>query len=139
MDLHSIFVSRFRCCEQRNKKLASHLTTLQLRQQAAAASAHEHDSVLLPHNASARLEAETDLERTWKISQGEIKASVGQAAARKSFDLNLPDFGPYELDFTADGRNVAIAGRRGHVATFDWQTNRLGTELHLKETARDVW
>lgn len=35
-------------------------------------------------------------------------------------------------------RQLAIAGRKGHVATFDWHTGKLGTEVQLKETVRDV-
>lgn len=124
--------------QQRNKKLASHLTTLQNQQRSSAAAAHEHDSLLLSRQASARLQPETDLERTWKVTQNDIAESVGQSAASKSFRLRLPDFGPYELDYTHDGRHIAIAGRKGHVATFDWQTGKLGTELHLKETVRDI-
>lgn len=35
-------------------------------------------------------------------------------------------------------RHLAIAGRRGHVAAFDWQSGRLHTELHLNETCRAI-
>lgn len=33
---------------------------------------------------------------------------------------------------------MAIAGRKGHVGTFDWHSGRLHTELHLKETVRAI-
>lgn len=36
------------------------------------------------------------------------------------------------------GRHLAIAGRKGHVGTFDWQSGKLHTELHLKETVRAI-
>lgn len=35
-------------------------------------------------------------------------------------------------------RHLAIAGRKGHVGTFDWHSGRLHTELHLKETVRAI-
>ncbi|KAL0959154.1 hypothetical protein HGRIS_014440 [Hohenbuehelia grisea] len=35
-------------------------------------------------------------------------------------------------------RHLAIAGRTGHVATFDWQTGQLHSELQLQETCRDI-
>ena len=107
-------------------------------QKASSTAAYEHDSLLLPQDASSRLQAETDLERTWRVSQQDIAQGVGSSAAKKHFDLRLSDFGPYQHDYTADGRHVAIAGRKGHVATFDWQAGKLGTELHLKETVRDI-
>jgi hypothetical protein len=124
---------------QRNKKLATHLTSLANQQKRAAAAAYEHDSLLLPQDVNARLQAETDLERTWKVSQDDIVANIGAGAASKNFNLRLEDFGPYKLNYTADGRHLAVAGRKGHVATFDWQAGRVGTELHLKETVRDIW
>jgi U3 small nucleolar RNA-associated protein 7 len=122
-----------------NKKLASHLATLDKAHTATRAAAEEHDHFLLPGDNAGLLEAETDLERTWRVSQDEIKASIGTSAASKGFNLDLPDFGPYALDYTSNGRHLAIAGRKGHVATFDWQTGKLHTELQLNETARDIW
>lgn len=35
-------------------------------------------------------------------------------------------------------RHLAIAGRKGHVATFDWQSGRLHSELQLGETVRSI-
>lgn len=35
-------------------------------------------------------------------------------------------------------RHLAIAGRKGHVSTFDWQTGTLHAELQLQETVRDI-
>lgn len=35
-------------------------------------------------------------------------------------------------------RHLAIVGRKGHVATFDWQTGTMHAELQLRETCRDV-
>lgn len=35
-------------------------------------------------------------------------------------------------------RHLAVVGRKGHVATFDWQTGTLHSELQLGETCRDI-
>ena len=35
-------------------------------------------------------------------------------------------------------RHLAIMGRTGHVATFDWMTGTLHSELQLQETCRDI-
>lgn len=35
-------------------------------------------------------------------------------------------------------RHVAIVGKKGHVASFDWQTGKMHCELQLRETCRDI-
>jgi len=50
----------------------------------------------------------------------------------------LPNFGPYSIDYNRSGKDLLIAGRKGHVAAFDWRSSTLHTELQLKETVRDV-
>ena len=35
-------------------------------------------------------------------------------------------------------RHLAVVGKKGHVATFDWQAGTLHTELQLQETCRDI-
>jgi U3 small nucleolar RNA-associated protein 7 len=72
----------------------------------AAIEAFEHDQLLLPQDSTGLLEPENELERTWKISQAEIKQAVSGAAAAKGFELKLDQFGPYACDYTANGRYV---------------------------------
>ncbi len=56
----------------------------------------------------------------------------------KVFDLELKSFGPYRCKFSRDGRNLLLCGAKGHVASIDALTFKLGTEVHLRETTRDV-
>jgi hypothetical protein len=42
------------------------------------------------------------------------------------------------LILTLKTRHLAIVGKSGHVATFDWQTGTLHTELQLRETCQDI-
>jgi len=53
----------------------------------------------------------TGVERTWNAKQTDIVAAVDVGAARKAFDLRLPDLGPYSVDFTRNGRHVLLGGR----------------------------
>ena len=44
------------------------------------------------------------IERTYNFRQEDILKHVEVGAARKAFDLQLPDLGPYRVDFTRNGR-----------------------------------
>jgi U3 small nucleolar RNA-associated protein 7 len=56
----------------------------------------------------------------------------------KGFELNLPDFGPYVVDYTRNGRHLLLGGRKGHIAAVDWREGRLLCEIQAKETIRNV-
>lgn len=119
-------------------KLEHHLAHLSATAKASSHHAHEHDDLLLPKDNHGLIETETALERTWRITQDEIVGASNVAARDKRFSLSLPEFGPYAIDYTRNGRHLAIAGRKGHVGTFDWANSALHSELHLNETVRDI-
>lgn len=35
-------------------------------------------------------------------------------------------------------RFLLLGGKKGHLATMDWQNKKLGCEVHVQETVRDV-
>lgn len=84
------------------------------------------------------LEAEDPMERTYKFKQDEIKQAVDVTTLKKAFKLNLPDYGPYQIHYSRNGRELLIGGKKGHVASMDWQTGKLDCELHLNETVHAV-
>ena len=57
------------------------------------------------------------------------EAEVG--AARKVFDLDLPELGPYNLAFTRSGAHLLLGGRKGHLALMDWQQRHLICEVQV--------
>jgi U3 small nucleolar RNA-associated protein 7 len=120
----------------KDKKLRSDLKALEAKYKDAALKAK--DAEILLENEAGFLEPEGELERTYKIRQDEIKESVGIETAKKGFELKLEQLGPYRADYTRNGRNLLLAGRKGHVATMDWRAGKLGCELHLGETVRDA-
>lgn len=120
----------------KDKKLRGNLRKLELRYREAAAQAKDAE-LLHAETGPGFICAEEELERTWRVSQAQVRAAVDVAAAAKGFELQL-GFGPYVADYSRDGRDLLLGGRKGHVATFDWREGKLGCELQLQETVRDV-
>ncbi|KAJ6008462.1 hypothetical protein N7540_012438 [Penicillium herquei] len=119
-----------------DKKLRANLKAQEAKQKQAILQAKDAE-ILLEHEAGF-LEPEGEIERTYKVRQDEIQESVGIETAKKGFELRLDDFGPYRMDYTRNGRDLLLAGRKGHVATMDWRDGKLGCELNLNETVRDA-
>ncbi|KAL8736433.1 MAG: hypothetical protein Q9166_000225 [cf. Caloplaca sp. 2 TL-2023] len=120
----------------RDKKLRSSLKSLENKYQDAALRAK--DAEILLENGSGLLEAEGELERTYKVRQDELKPELSIETARKGFELKLEDLGPYVADYTRNGRGLLLAGRKGHVSTMDWRAGELRCELQLGETVKDA-
>ncbi|THH11630.1 hypothetical protein EW146_g7982 [Bondarzewia mesenterica] len=118
-----------------NKKLRTYLH----RQSAHAARSKAllKDAELLLQDESGKMEVEGEMDRTWRIGQDEIVKEVGAEAAKGRREMIL-DGGPYRSKYTRNGRHMAIVGRKGHVATFQWQTGTMHSELQLQETCRDI-
>lgn len=96
----------------KDKKLRRNLQALETKYKAAALKAK--DAEILLQGTSGYLEPETELERTYKVRQDEIAESVSVATAQKRFDLTLNELGPYVFDYSRNGRDLLLAGRRGH-------------------------
>ncbi|KAI4632563.1 uncharacterized protein J4E87_002037 [Alternaria ethzedia] len=121
----------------KDKKLRRNITSLETKNKQAAIEA-KNVEVLLENNPGL-LETENELERTYKVRQDEIKQEVGLETAKKGFELKLDGLGPYDVcEYSRNGRDLLIAGRKGHVATFDWRDGKVGCELQLNETVRDA-
>lgn len=120
----------------KDKKIRANMRALEDRYQDAALKAK--DAEILLENESGLLEAENELEKTYRVRQDDIKTDIAVETAKKGFELKLEGLGPYVQDYTRNGRDLLLAGRKGHVATFDWRSGKLGCELQLGETVRDA-
>lgn len=120
----------------RDKKLRSNMSKLETKYKDATLKAR--DAEILLENTAGFLEPEAELEKTYKVRQDEIRRDVAVETAQKGFELKLDALGPYACEYTRNGRELLLAGRKGHVATMDWREGKLGCELQLGETVRDV-
>ncbi|KAL0258777.1 putative U3 small nucleolar RNA-associated protein 7 [Diplodia seriata] len=120
----------------KDKKLRNEVRRQEQKRKDAALMAH--DAEILLENQSGFLEPESALERTYKVRQDEIRDDIAVETAKKGFELKLTDLGPYKADYTRNGRELLLAGRKGHIATMDWRDGKLGCELQLGETVRDA-
>ncbi|CAB4490264.1 BING4CT-domain-containing protein [Rhizophagus irregularis] len=119
----------------KNKKLKGTLDRIEKVSNEAAIKAARSEILLTEE--PGYLEAE-GIEKTFNITQKQLSENVDEDSTKKIFDLKLPTFGPYSLDYTRNGRHLVIGGRKGHVMSIDWMENKIKSEIHLKETVRDV-
>ncbi|KAG1313843.1 hypothetical protein G6F62_000634 [Rhizopus arrhizus] len=119
----------------KDKKLRSKLIKQEMQAREAAKAAARAEMLL--HEESGYLEAE-GIENTHYFSQEKLKKEVDVNTASKMFSLELPQHGPYRIDYTRNGRHLLIGGHKGHLAAFDWQTGGLHFEMNVNETVRDV-
>lgn len=92
--------------------------------------------VLLPSDAGV-IEAEGN-EKTYKLKQEVLKNYVDINTSKNMIDLQLPNFGPYRVDYTRNGRYLLFGGQRGHIAVMDSHSFVASAELQLQETVHDV-
>lgn len=118
--------------QPKDKRVRANLRRLEASKKEALQSRARTD-LLLPSNLGL-METETETERTYKTSQKDILEASDVSLSRKAINLNL-EHGPYNFDFSRNGRSLLLCGHDGHVASMDWQYGVLGCELHLGETA----
>lgn len=89
-----------------SKKLAHRLAETHSSAKASAVKNYEHDDLLLERGRAGLMETEGEMERTWKVTQKEILEGSAVGTESKAFSLKLDQFGPYEMDYTRNGRSV---------------------------------
>lgn len=120
----------------KDKKLNAGLKKVD-RQYKEAVRAAAGTDILLQEEAGF-LEADGPMEKTFKVKQLEIAEGVDQSSANKKFDLKFPEFGPYNMDYLRNGRELLLVGKKGHIASLDWRKGVLSSEHHVNETCHAI-
>lgn len=71
--------------------------------------------------------------KTFKLKQKEIKQNVDLNTVRNMMNLSLTNFGPYNVTYSRNGRDLLLCGAKGHVASMNCHTMRSNAELQLRE------
>ncbi|XP_009608885.1 probable U3 small nucleolar RNA-associated protein 7 isoform X1 [Nicotiana tomentosiformis] len=122
----------------KDKKLKGQLAVKEELYGKSATAAAKAEKWLMPSEGGYLEVDDKGIEKTWRIKQEAIAREVDILSSRKQYDIVLPDFGPYTLEFTPSGRYMAAAGRKGHLAIVDMKNMKLVKELQVRETVRDV-
>ena len=88
--------------------------------------------------AYSYLEAEGDMERTFRFKQADIAAAVHVGVSRKAVNLSLDTYGPYRTAYSRNGRYMLMGGAKGHIAVVDWNSFAVSAEFHVRESIHDV-
>ena len=83
------------------------------------------------------LEAE-GMERTYRFRQEAIKEAVDLNTSQKAFSLHLKDTGPYDINYSRNGRYLALGGSKGHLAIVDSLNNKLVMEVDVQDRLQDI-
>lgn len=109
---------------------------------------HEEEKVKYTVTQSARAEillnedagylVPDEGDETVEYTQDEIVKHVDLVSASKKFNLVLDQFGPYQIDYTKNGRHLLLGGKKGHLAAFEWTSKKLLCEFNVMEEIFDV-
>jgi len=104
-----------------------------------AAIAAADAEIVLHTQESGFLEVENEMEKTYKLTQNQIRPYLDEQTVRHMYDLRLDQYSPYGMNYDLSGRCGLLFGKNGgHIALMDMHTNSLKTEIHLNEKVRDA-
>jgi len=102
----------------------------------AALAATEAERIL--SEPSGFIQVEHEMEKTYKLTQHELRKQVDEQTARNMYDLKLEQYSPYGLSYDRSGRCGILYGHGGHAAIMDMQQRSLMVEFYVHEKIRDA-
>jgi hypothetical protein len=87
------------------------------------------------------IQVENEMEKTYKLTQQEMRKQVDEQTARKIYDLHLPQYSPYGISYDRSGRCGILFGKStvgGHCSVMDMHQRSLVAEFYVQEKIRDA-
>jgi U3 small nucleolar RNA-associated protein 7 len=73
------------------------------------------------------------MERTYRFQQSALKDAVDVGSAKKIFTLRLDQLGPYNAQYSRNGRHLLLGGKMGHLAVCDWVDGKVTCEVQVRD------
>jgi len=105
----------------------------------AAIAASDAERIL--SDTTGFIQVEHEMEKTYKLTQRDMKKQVDEQTARNIYDLSLSQYSPYGISFDRSGRCGILFGKSsfgGHCALMDMYQRSLVTEFYVQEKIRDA-
>lgn len=77
-------------------------------------------------------------EKTFQFQQRDIVKNVDLNAAKKVFDLDVPNTGSYYVDYSHNGRELLLGSSEGALSMMEWNRHRMIGETDVKERIKCV-
>ena len=84
---------------------------------------NEPDGYIIPENKN---------EKTLKYSQDYLKSVLPKYNSDNIFDLELPEYGPINIDYTKNGKYLLMGGEKGNISIMDWKEKNLILEFNVE-------
>ena len=77
-------------------------------------------------------------EKTLKFSQDYLKKVLPKYNADNIFDLDLPENGPFNIDYTRNGKYLLMGGEKGNISMLDWKEKNLILDFNVESKINEI-
>ena len=81
---------------------------------------------------------ETPNEKTLKFSQDYLKSVLPKYNMDNIFDLELPEYGSVNIDYTKNGKILLLGGEKGNISLMEWKEKNLILEFNVESKINDI-
>ena len=82
--------------------------------------------------------AENPNEKTLKYSQDYLKKALPKYNSDNIFDLDLPENGPFNIDYTRNGKYLLMGGEKGNISMLDWKEKNLILDFNVETKINSI-